>query len=386
MWRNITSSAISFLVVVAFLFGGVIVWGQNTYKAEGPATAPICLRVDRGSSMRATSARLADQGAITSPMIFRIGADYAGKSGDLKAGSWLIPEHATMSEITRIITRGGASTCGTEVVYRIGVNSNEIEVRELDLESNRYVEKAAFDPASEEEAPAIFAEVSAQADTRYRVAIAEGTTSWQIVEAMKSIDVLDGDVAEIPAEGTLAPDSYEVVKGDTRASVIARMTDAQEVLVAAAWASRVDGLPLENEQEMLVLASIIEKETGLPDERRQVASVFENRLKRGMRLQTDPTVIYGITEGKGVLGRGLRASELRAATAWNTYVIEGLPPTPIANPGRASIEAAVDPAATDFVFFVADGSGGHAFAETLEQHNANVAKWRQIEAERTEAE
>jgi len=385
MWRNIASSAISLLVVIVFLVGGVIVWGQNTYTSEGPSETAMCLRVDRGASMRATSGQLAEQGAIGSPMIFRIGANYAGKSGDLKAGSWLIPERATMEEITRIITRGGASTCGTEIVYRIGVTDSEIELRELDLETNRYVEKAAFDPASEE-APAIFEEVRAQADTRYRVAIAEGTTSWQIVEGLKAADVLEGEIAEVPPEGTLAPDSYEVAKGDTRASVIDRMTDAQEVLVAAAWASRAEDLPLANEQELLVLASIIEKETGVPDERRQVASVFENRLKRGMRLQTDPTVIYGITEGKGVLGRGLRASELRAATPWNTYVIEGLPPTPIANPGKASLEAAVDPAVTDYVFFVADGSGGHAFAKTLDEHNANVALWRQIEAERAQQE
>ncbi|WP_113913087.1 endolytic transglycosylase MltG [Roseovarius dicentrarchi] len=383
MWRNIASSAISFLVVVVFLVGGIILWGQNTYTAEGPNDAPICLRVDRGASMRGVSIDLAEQGAITSPMIFRMGADYAGKAGDLKAGSWLIPERSTMGEITNLITRGGASTCGTEVVYRIGVTSSEVQVRELDIEAGRYVEKAAFDPATEE-APDSFTEVRAQADTRYRIAIAEGTTSWQIVDALKSIDVLEGDVAELPAEGTLAPDSYEVRKGDTRASLIERMQTAQEVLVAAAWASRADGLPLKDAQEMLVLASIIEKETGVAAERRQVASVFVNRLNQGMRLQTDPTVIYGVTEGKGVLGRGLRASELRKATPWNTYVIQGLPPTPIANPGRASIEAAVDPAQTDFVFFVADGSGGHAFAETLDQHNANVAKWRRIEAERAQ--
>lgn len=381
MWRNIASSAISFLVVIVFLLGGVIVWGQSTYKAEGPSDTAICLRIDRGANMRTTSAKLADQGAISSAMIFRIGADYAGKSGDLKAGSWLIPEHATMGEITHIITRGGASTCGTEVIYRIGVTSNQVMVRELDLEENRYVEKAAFDPA-QEDAPAILNEVSAQSDTRYRVAVAEGATSWQIVEGLNAAEILEGELDEVPDEGTLAPDSYEVSKGDTRASVIERMRDAQEVLVAAAWASRTEGLPLANEHELLVLASIIEKETGVPDERRQVASVFENRLKRGMRLQTDPTVIYGLTEGKGVLGRGLTQSELRKATKWNTYVIEGLPPTPIANPGRASIEAAVNPAQTDYVFFVADGSGGHAFAETLEQHNVNVAKWRQIEAER----
>jgi len=194
--------------------------------------------------------------------------------------------------------------------------------------------------------------------------------------------VLSGEVDEVPPEGRLAPDSYEVRAGDTRADVIARMMQAQEAILAAAWEARAEGLPLDSPEEALILASIIEKETGVAAERRQVASVFVNRLRRGMRLQTDPTVIYGITEGRGVLGRGIRQSELRAETPWNTYVIDGLPPTPIANPGRASIAAAVDPDATDYVYFVADGSGGHAFAETLAEHNRNVARWREIEAER----
>jgi len=256
-------------------------------------------------------------------------------------------------------------------------------VRELDTASGRYEERAAFNPMAEEvTAPAVFDTVRGQADTRYRIAFAEGVTSWQVVEGLKSVDVLEGDVEEVPAEGTLAPDSYEVRAGDSRESVLNRMAEAQEVILAAAWEGRAEGLPLDSAEEALILASIIEKETGVAEERRQVASVFVNRLERGMRLQTDPTVIYGITEGRGVLGRGLRQSELRGATPWNTYVIEGLPPTPIANPGRASIEAAVDPDSTDYVFFVADGSGGHAFAETLAEHNRNVARWREIEAER----
>lgn len=381
MWRNIASSAISFLVVAVFLVGGIILWGQSAYKAKGPHAAPVCVRVERGASMRSVSDQLSQQGAITSPMVFRMGADYAGKSADLKAGSWLIPERATMGEITNLITRGGGSTCGTEVVYRVGVKASDVVVRELDLNEGRYVEKAAFDP-TDETPPEVFAEVRAEPDTRYRLAVAEGTTTWQVVEALKSVDLLEGDVPEVPTEGTLAPDSYELRKGDTRENVLDRMQTAQEVLVAAAWASRAEDLPLADAQEMLVLASIIEKETGVPDERRQVASVFVNRLKNGMRLQTDPSVIYGVTRGKEVLDRGLRASELRTATPFNTYTIKGLPPTPIANPGRASIEAAVNPAQTDFIYFVADGSGGHAFATTLEQHNINVAKWRKIEAER----
>lgn len=164
------------------------------------------------------------------------------------------------------------------------------------------------------------------------------------------------------------------------------MRAAQEARVADVWANRAEDLPIETPEELLILASIIEKETGVAEERGQVASVFVNRLNQGMRLQTDPTVIYGVTNGRGTLGRGLRQSELRAATPWNTYVIEGLPLTPIANPGRASLEAAAQPPQTPFLFFVADGTGGHAFAETLAEHNRNVAEWRRIEAERAAQE
>jgi len=383
MWRHIASNFLTLLVVVVFLLGGVILWGQSQYTAQGPHDDPICLRVEPGSNMRIVSRKLEGEGAVTSGAIFRIGADYAEKSSDLKAGSWLIPQGASMSEITDIITRGGASSCGTEVVYRIGVTSAEVVVRELDVATGRYEERAAFDPMAEEvTAPALFETVRDQADTRYRIAFAEGVTSWQVVEGLKAVDVLAGDVDEVPDEGRLAPNSYEVRAGDSRESVLTRMAEAQAVILAAAWEGRAEGLPLASAEEALILASIIEKETGVAEERRQVASVFVNRLESSMRLQTDPTVIYGITEGRGVLGRGLRQSELRGATPWNTYVIEGLPPTPIANPGRASIEAAVDPVTTDYVFFVADGSGGHAFAETLAEHNRNVARWREIEAER----
>jgi len=384
MWRHIASNALTLLVVVAFLLGGVILWGQAQYTATGPLSEPICLRVPPGTTMRGVSRDLEAEGAVTSGTIFRVGADYAGREDDLKAGSWLIPEGASMAEITDLITLGGASTCGTEVVWRIGVTETETVVRELDPAEARFVERARFDPAGEDARPAVYDTMLDRADTRYRIAFAEGITSWQVVEGLNSVDVLTGEVTELPPEGSLAPDSYEVREGDTRASVIARMRQAQEQVLAAAWEGRADGLPLDSAEEALILASIIEKETGVAEERRQVASVFVNRLRRGMRLQTDPTVIYGITEGRGVLGRGIRQSELRGETPWNTYVIDGLPPTPIANPGRASIEAAVDPAQTDYVYFVADGSGGHAFAETLAEHNRNVARWREIEAERAE--
>ncbi len=380
MWRAIASNAITMLIVVLFLLGGVILFGQSQYKAEGPLEEAICLRVERGSNMSRVSRDLEGKGAITNGTLFRLGAEYSDKSGALKAGSFLIPAGATMADITDIVTRGGASTCGTEVVYRIGVTQQSVQVRELDPATTKFVEVAAFDPKAEE-IPQSYTQVRGQPDTRYRISVAEGVTSWQVMDALHGIDLLTGEI-ERPEEGGLAPDSYEVRAGDTRASVIERMQDAQRVLLEAAWEGRSDAVPLSTPQELLILASIIEKETGVPEERGTVASVFVNRLKRGMRLQTDPTVIYGVTKGEGVLGRGLRQSELRRETPWNTYVISGLPPTPIANPGRASLEAAANPETTDLIFFVADGTGGHAFAATLAEHNRNVAKWRQIEAER----
>ena len=380
MWRSIASNAMTLLIVAVFLFGGLLLWGQSQYKAPGPLAQAICVKVDRGTNMRAVSAKLESDGAVSSGAILRLAAEYSDRSKDLKAGSYLVPEGATMAEILDIITRGGASTCGTEIVYRIGVNSAQIQVRQLDPATGRFEEMAEF-VSGEEETPPVYTQISGQSDTRFRIALAEGVTSWQVVEEMKQVDVLSGEVAELPAEGSLAPDSYEIARGDSRASVIERMQTAQARILAEAWANRADGLPIQTPEEAMTLASIVEKETGVPEERELVASVFVNRLIQGMRLQTDPTVIYGITNGQGVLGRGLRQSELRRETPYNTYVIDGLPPTPIANPGRASIEAALNPAQSDFVFFVADGTGGHAFAATLAEHNENVRRWREIEAQ-----
>lgn len=379
MWRHVAANAITFMVVALFLVGGLIIWGKGQYDAPGPLTQAACVQVESGSNMRRVSKNLAEQGAVSSASIFRIGADYEDKTGQLKAGSFLIEPEATMKEIVDVITRGGASTCGTEIVYRIGVNRVSVQVRELDPVTNRFAELAQFDQGAEE-IPAEYTQTRDKADVRFRIAIAEGVTSWQIVNAISGMDIMEGDAGEVPAEGTLAPDSYEVRKGDDRAALLARMSAAQETLLAAAWESRAENLPIKTPEELLILASIIEKETGVSDERRQVASVFVNRINQGMRLQTDPTVIYGITKGVGVLGRGLRRSELRGETPWNTYVIPGLPPTPIANPGRASLMAAAQPDETPYIFFVADGTGGHAFAVTLDEHNRNVAEWRKIEA------
>ena len=381
MWRSLASNMLTVLVVMLFLLGGVILWGKSQYTSEGPLESAICLRVPSGTNMTRVSRNLAEQGAISSDAMFRIGARYADKTSQLKAGSYLLQPGVSMAEITDQITRGGASSCGTEIVYRVGVTRVLAEVRELDPATNSFVERAEFVPGADE-VPAIYNEKKAEADTRYRIALAEGVTSWQVVESLKAMDILQGDPGERPAEGLLAPDSYEVAPGDNRADILAEMQERQILRINAAWESRSDRAAVNSPEEMLILASIIEKETGVAEERPEVAAVFTNRLNRGMRLQTDPTVIYGVTKGEGVLGRGLRQSELRRATPWNTYVIEGLPPTPIANPGLASLQAAVNPADSDYIFFVADGTGGHAFAVTLEEHNRNVAKWRQIEAER----
>ena len=383
MWRHITSNALNFMVVLTFLIGGALLWGQRQYTTTGPLTEQMCLRVPDGTNMRKVSVSLQERGAVSSGSIFRIGANYSNKSNKLKAGSWLIPKSASMQNIVDIITRGGGSTCGTEILYRIGVARAEVQIRELDTQTNRYVEQVSFDLNSEAEKPQLYDTTLKDSGTRFRIAVAEGVTSWQIVDALKRVETLKGKIDEIPPEGSLAPDSYEYNSGATRSSIIGKMKNFQDIRLAEAWQNRADGLPIETPYELLILASIIEKETGVPDERAKVASVFINRLKRGMKLQTDPTVIYGVTEGRGILRRGLRQSELRSETPWNTYIIDGLPPTPIANPGVESLLAAANPEDTDYLFFVADGSGGHAFAATLDEHNKNVARWRKIEAERS---
>ncbi len=380
MWKHIAANALTLLIVAMVLVAGVVTLGQRAFVAAGPLEQAICLRVERGASLRAVAASLAEQGAVASPALFRLGAQYDGRDGQLRFGAYLVPAGASMDQILDLVTQGGASTCGTEVVLRIGVTQAGYLVRELDPATSRFVETLTL-PLETTEFPAAYQSVAAQADTRFRITVAEGATSWQVWAALEQAEFLTGTAAAAPPEGSLSPDSYEVRRGADRGELLAEMAARQTAILAAAWEARVPGLPLASPEEALILASIVEKETGVADERRVVASVFLNRLRVPMRLQTDPTVIYGITRGQGVLGRGLRRSELNASTPYNTYQIDGLPPTPIANPGRASIEAVLNPETSPYLYFVADGSGGHAFAATLAEHNANVARWRQIEAQ-----
>jgi UPF0755 protein len=213
----------------------------------------------------------------------------------------------------------------------------------------------------------------------YRLSVPEGLTSQQIVARLMAEENLSGEITEVPAEGTLLPDTYRFSRGMARADILERMKADQKRFIAAIWEKRQPDLPFKSIEQALVLASIVEKETGRADERERVAGVFVNRLRRGMRIQSDPTIIYGIVGGQGSLGRPITRSDIDTPTPYNTYTINGLPPGPIANPGRAAIEATLNPAKTKDLYFVADGTGGHSFSETLRDHNAAVQVWRQVE-------
>ncbi len=326
MMRHVAANTLTVLILGLLLVFGLITWGQQQFRRPGPLEAPLRFDVARGEGMAAVADRLEAEGAIRNASVFRIGARYADLDAGLRFGEYEFPAGASMEEILRQLNAGG--------------------------------------------------------NVLRRIVVPEGWTSWQVVEALNAREDLSGAVAEAPPEGRLAPAGYDYHNGEDRQAILDRMEAEQDRLLAEAWEGRDPDLPVATPEELLTLASIVEKETGIAEERELVAGVFVNRLRRGMRLQTDPTVIYGITKGEGTLGRGLRASELAAATPYNTYVIGGLPPGPIANPGREALLAAAHPAATDFLYFVADGSGGHVFARTLEEHNANVMQWRRLEAQR----
>jgi UPF0755 protein len=316
--RRRISAAVAGLAVALVAFSLLFAFGPGPQARSGSETL---VQIPRGSGVAGVAAALKDAGVLRSAAVFQLVARATGAGGSLKAGEYAIPSRASMMAVLS------------------------------DLEAGRTIARS--------------------------VTLPEGLTSAMIVRELRAVDWLTGDV-EIPEEGVLLPETYRAERGDTRQSLLDRMRADQQALLDRLWASRQPGLPLASPEEAVILASIVEKETGQTDERRRVAGVFINRLRLGMRLQSDPTVIYAVSRGEP-LGRGIRASELANRSPWNTYAHAGLPPTPIANPGRASLEAVLNPLETREIFFVADGTGGHAFAETLEAHNANVVRWRQIE-------
>jgi len=321
----IGNAVISAFVLIALAAGIALFFGKQRFEASGPLAADRIVNIPRGSGMRDIADILSREGVIDQPWLFIGGVLVLKAREDLKAGEYEFKAHSSMRDVVATIVEG-------KVVA-------------------------------------------------HQVSLPEGLTSEQIVSRLRQDDVLAGDIKEIPREGSLLPDTYNFARGVTREQMVQRMQQAQQRLLHEVWDHRAPDLPLKTPEQLVVLASLVEKETGKPEERTRVAAVFVNRLKRKMKVQSDPTIIYGLVGGKGTLGRPIMKSEIEHPTPYNTYIIDGLPPGPIANPGRAALEAAANPARTRELFFVADGTGGHAFAETYEQHQKNVARLRSIESD-----
>jgi UPF0755 protein len=319
------SGFLSFLMLAAV--GGVVLLGvaEQKLSAPGPLPGDKVVFIAPRTEVVEVIDQLAAAGVVDQPTLVKASLWLEGRWSQVKAGEYLFKRQASLRDVMDTIVSG------RQVLHS--------------------------------------------------VTIPEGLTSEQIVARLKEMDILAGEIRQIPPEGTLLPETYRVPRGMSRNDLIRKMQLDQNRLVDQIWAKRAPNLPLRSKYEMVTLASIVEKETGRSDERTRVASVFYNRLNKRMRLQSDPTIVYGIVGGKGTLGRSILRSEITKPTAYNTYVIEGLPPGPIANPGRSALEAVANPSRTSDLFFVADGTGGHAFAETLDQHNRNVARWREIERE-----
>ncbi len=385
MNKHFAANFFNLLIVLMIALAGLVFWGKAEFRKPGPLQSAIFIEVPRGGNMKALSKDLMAQGAISNGLVMRIGSDYLDKNSQLKFGDYEIPAQASMVDILEIVTKGGPSRFRYVARYNVKVaKPAELILRERKASDGKFIKLASF--VAGEDIPAVYADlVARKAPISYQLSVAEGVTSWQVIAALKAADFLAGPMPDMPTEGSLAPNTIEVRAGALRSEIIDRMKTAQNKILVDAWAKRADGLPFKSPLEALTLASIVEKETGKVDERAEVAGVFINRLKKGMRLQTDPAVIYGITKGQGILGRGLKRSELSKKTPYNTYIIKGLPPGPIANPGREAIEAVMNPAMTGNLYFVADGTGGHVFSATLREHNANVIKWRRIEAKRRKA-
>ncbi|RBP10608.1 UPF0755 protein [Roseiarcus fermentans] len=317
------SAFLTFVLIGAVIAIGAVAWLMVDARRPGPLTADRIVNIVRED----------DGGSI---------ADQLQRAGVIDSSTWFTL--LTLLDGNRSALKRG------EYEFKAGVSMNEIESL---LASHKVV--------------------------RHKITIPEGLTSDQIVGRLRDDDVLVGDIKETPREGSLMPDTYYFERGDTRQSIIARMAKAQVHIVDEIWKERSPDLPIRSPGEMVTLASIVEKETGKADERPRVAGVFVNRLQKHMRLESDPTIVYGLVFGKGTLGRPITRADVNQATPYNTYVVDGLPPGPISNPGKAALEAVANPARTKDLFFVADGTGGHVFAESFGEHLKNVARWRQIE-------
>lgn len=321
----VVGSAVFTLLLFLTVGGGLVGWyGQRAYNEAGPLATEKNVVVPRGSGLRDIADLLEREGIIRNWMVFIAGHQFTHRGESLHAGEYAFKPGVTMADVVDTMVAGHV--------------------------------------------------------VQHQITVPEGLTSQQVVDRLNDNPLLTG-TPRVPLEGTLLPETYAIVRGMTRQEVLKRMSADQQKLVADLWAKRAPDLPLKSPEEMIILASIVEKETSKADERPRVAAVFVNRLTKKMKLQSDPTIIYGIVGGKGTLGRPISRTDISTPTPYNTYAIDGLPPGPIGNPGKASLVAVANPAKTKDLYFVADGTGGHVFAETLEQHNRNVARWREIEAE-----
>jgi len=317
------------LLLLIFAGGVTLYLGRHKLTAAGPLDRERTVVIQRGQGIRDIAEMLKREGVIDQIFPFVAGAVALRVTDEMKAGEYLIEPHASMRDVLTAVVEGRS--------------------------------------------------------IQHQVTIPEGLTSEQIVQRLRDSNVLTGEVVEIPKEGTLLPETYKVTRGTTRDQVLQRMVASQRRLVQEIWERHAPDLPVKTVEEFVTLASIVEKETGKADERPRVAAVFVNRLNKRMRLQSDPTIIYGLMGGKGALGRPLLRTEMDEPNPYNTYLIDGLPPGPIANPGRASLEATAHPARTRDLYFVADGTGGHVFSENLDQHAKNVARWRDVEKQQQDS-
>ena len=321
----IAGNAIITIVLVGMLgVGGAYVYGKQKIEAPGPLKEEKIVNIPSRAGMGDIADILQREGVIDNNRLMFFGGVFAMKARqELKSGEYAFQKNASLRNVINTIVEG-------KVV-------------------------------------------------QHAFTIPEGLTSEQIVARLLENDVLAGQIKEMPREGTLLPETYKFPRGTTRDQVIQRMQQAQRRVLAEVWERRSPDVPVKSAEQLVTLASIVEKETGRADERSRVAAVFANRIRQKIKLQSDPTIIYGLVGGKGTLGRPIKRSEIQQPSPYNTYVIDGLPPGPIANPGRASLEATANPARTRDLFFVADGTGGHSFSETYDQHQKNVAKLRSIE-------
>ncbi|HEY8596227.1 MAG TPA: endolytic transglycosylase MltG [Devosiaceae bacterium] len=329
---DLINATLTLVVLGVLIVGGAVVYGAREFYVPGPVSADTTFTVERGQSLGTIAENLQSDGVVSNAWIFRLGAMALKKQSSLRHGEYRITANASMEDVLRELTEGRP--------------------------------------------------------IQYSITIPEGFTSWQVVSRLNADTDLSGEISAVPPEGSLMPNTYNFEKGASRQAIIDQMQAAQAEALKQVWANRAPDLPLKTPEELVTLASIVEKETGVAGERPRVAAVFINRLKKKMRLQSDPTTIYGITQGQGPLGRGLKQSEIEAKTPYNTYQIDGLPPGPIANPGLDSLEAVANPADTKDLYFVAAGaspSDGHLFAATYAEHRKNVAKWRAIEKQQAAA-